>query len=84
MPTIPFSDIYKAVDKTAKLFAKNRAILVENNCVIVTGDRLMQTFDYLEVAEFSANSLVMASAIGPLCPIGDHEIDELRVAFNVK
>ena len=79
MPTIPFSDIYKAVDKTAKL-----AILVENNCVIVTGDRLMQTFDYLEVAEFSANSLVMASAIGPLCPIGEPEIEELRVAFNVK
>ena len=44
----------------------------------------MQTFDYLEVAQFSANSLVMASAIGPLCPIGDKEIDELRVAFNVK
>ena len=84
MPTIPFSDIYKSVDKTAKLFAKNRAILVENNCVIVTGDRLMQTFDYLEVAEFSANSLVMASAIGPLCPIGEQEIEELRVAFNVK
>ncbi len=84
MPSIPFSDIYKAVDKTAKLFGKNRAILVENNCAIVTGDRLMQTFDYLEVAEFSAKSLVMASAIGPLCPIGDHEIEELRVAFNVK
>lgn len=84
MPTIPFADIYKEVDKTAKIFNKNRAILVENNCAIVTGDRLMQTFDYLEVAEFSANSLVMASAIGPLCPIGDHEIEELRVAFHVK
>ena len=44
----------------------------------------MNSFDYLEVAEFSANSLVMASAIGPLCPIGDNEIEELRVAFNVK
>jgi L-fuculose-phosphate aldolase len=36
------------------------------------------------VAEFSANSLVMASAVGPLKPIGEKEINDLRVAFNVK
>jgi L-fuculose-phosphate aldolase len=36
------------------------------------------------VAEFSANSLVMASSIGSLQPMGDKEIDELRIAFNVK
>ena len=46
--------------------------------------KLINTFDYLEVAEFSANSLVMASSIGPLQPMGDKEIDELRIAFNVK
>jgi L-fuculose-phosphate aldolase len=50
----------------------------------VTGDKLLNTFDYLEVAEFSSNSLVMANAIGELKPIGDEEIEELRVAFNVK
>jgi len=58
--------------------------LVENDSVFVTGDKLLNTFDYLEVAEFSANSLVMASAIGPLCPIGDEEIEDLKVVFNVK
>jgi len=84
MPNIPFGDHYKSVDKVAAMFARHRALIVENDCVIVTGDRLMQTFDYLEVAEFSANSLVMASAIGPLCPIEDDEIEELRVAFHVK
>jgi L-fuculose-phosphate aldolase len=26
----------------------------------------------------------MASSIGPLQPMGDKEIDELRVVFNVK
>ncbi len=84
MPMIPFGDHYREISKVASMFKKHRAILVENDCVIVTGDKLLQTFDYLEVAEFSANSLVMASAIGPLCPIGDEEIEELRVAFNVK
>jgi len=84
VPTIPFGIQYNDVEKVASMFSKNRAMLIENDCVIVTGDKLLNTFDYLEVAEFSANSLVMASAIGPLCPMGEEEIEELRVAFNVK
>ena len=84
VPSIPFGTLYSEVDELAKMFNTNRVILVENDCVFVTGDKLLNTFDYLEVAEFSANSLVMASSIGPLQPMGDTEIDELRVAFNVK
>lgn len=84
VPSIPFGNLYNDVDEVAHMFSSNRAILVENDCVFVTGDKLLSTFDYLEVAEFSANSLVMASSIGPLQPMGDAEIDELRVVFNVK
>lgn len=83
VPSIPFGLIYNEIDKVAKMFNHNRVILVENDSVFVTGDKLLNTFDYLEVAEFSANSLVMASAIGELKPMGDKEIDELRIAFNV-
>lgn len=84
VPSIPFGLLYNDVDKMAKMFNDNRVVLVENDCVFVTGDKLLNAFDYLEVAEFSANSLVMASSIGPLLPMGDKEIDELRIAFNVK
>ena len=84
VPSVPFGLLYNDVDNMAQLFQTNRVVLVENDCVFVTGDKLLNTFDYLEVAEFSANSLVMASSIGPLQPMGDKEIDELRVAFNVK
>ena len=84
VPTVPFGIVHDNIDNMAKMFNDNRVILVENDCVFVTGDKLLNTFDYLEVAEFSANSLVMASSIGPLQPMGDKEIDELRVAFNVK
>ncbi|MDD3560462.1 MULTISPECIES: class II aldolase/adducin family protein [Petrimonas] len=83
VPSIPFGLIYHEIEDVAKMFKKNRVIMVENDGVFVTGDKLLTTFDYLEVAEFSANSLVMASAIGPLKPIGDKEIDDLRIAFNV-
>ncbi len=84
VPSIPFGTLYSDGDDVAKMFNSNRVILVENDCVFVTGDKLLNTFDYLEVAEFSANSLVMASSIGPLQPMGDKEIEELRVVFNVK
>ena len=84
VPSIPFGTLYEDVNKVAKMFNTNRVLLVDNDCVFVTGDKLLNTFDYLEVAEFSANSLVMASSIGPLCPMGEVEIEELRVAFNVK
>lgn len=84
VPSIKFGLIYNDVDSVANMFNNNRVILVENDSVFVTGDKLLNTFDYLEVAEFSANSLVMATTIGPLQPIGDEEIEDLRIAFNVK
>lgn len=84
VPSLPFGTLQNNIDETAKLFATNKVLLVDNDCVIVTGDQLINTFDYLEVAEFSANSLVMAASIGPINPMGEKEIEELRVAFNVK
>jgi L-fuculose-phosphate aldolase len=57
------------------------ALLVRNDCALVTGDKLLQTFDYLEVAEFSAKSLIMAASLGNMVPINDEQVEELRMAF---
>jgi L-fuculose-phosphate aldolase len=84
IPSIPFGSLYTDVEKMAALFEKNRAVLVENDCFFVTGDRLINAFDYLEVAEFSAKSLIMATALGPLKPISNPQSEDLREAFNVK
>lgn len=84
MPNLPFGSQYEKIDEVAEILSTNTAVIINNECVIVTGNKLLQTFDYLEVAEFSAKSLVMATALGPLCPIGDKEIEDLRVAFHVK
>ena len=43
------------------------AVLIANDSFIVTGDKLLQTFDRLEVAEFSAKSLVMGMSLGFYC-----------------
>lgn len=84
VPSVPFDLMHDKIDDVAAIFAHNRMALFENDAVIVTGDKLLNTFDYLEVAEFSAKSLVMATSIGNLQPMGDAEIEELKVAFNIQ
>lgn len=57
-------------------------VLVENDCIIVTGDSLLQAFDRLEVAEFSAHAVIQARALGPVKTITDQQVAELHAAFN--
>ena len=57
------------------------AAIIENDSVIITGDKLLQTFDYLEVAEFSAKSVVLGSSLGEMVPINDEQVEELREKF---
>ena len=57
------------------------ALIIENDSVIVTGDKLLQTFDYLEVAEFSAKSIVLGHSLGEMVPINDEQVEDLRMKF---
>jgi L-fuculose-phosphate aldolase len=47
----------------------------------VTGDALLQPFDQLKEAEFSALSLVMGHSQGGLAAIGAEPAEELRHQF---
>jgi L-fuculose-phosphate aldolase len=80
--TVPFGGQFYGYDKVITSLSKSSpVVLIKNDCVVVTGDKLLQTFDYLEVAEFSAKSLVLAASIGSLVPINDEQVNELRAAF---
>jgi len=92
--TIPESWIFLQDINTVKYgdhFRKNRnpklvencatALIIENDSVIITGDELLQTFDYLEVAEFSAKSIVLGNSLGKLVPINDEQVEDLRKKF---
>lgn len=57
------------------------ALIIENDSVMITGDKLLQTFDYLEVAEFSAKSIVLGSSLGKMVPINDDQVEDLRKKF---
>jgi L-fuculose-phosphate aldolase len=72
---------YGRSDIADKISLNNPAVLIKNDCVLVTGDQLLQTFDRLEVAEFSAKSLVLSSSLGKVVPISNEQVEELRAAF---
>ncbi|MDR1860803.1 MAG: class II aldolase/adducin family protein [Bacteroidales bacterium] len=84
VPTVPFGTQYEDIQRIVAELQHVPAVLLANDSFIVTGDALLQTFDRLEVAEFSAKSLVMANSIGSLSPISDAEVEDLRIAFKVE
>ena len=84
IPTFPFGSQYNEhLTELADEFKQRPFVMLENDSVVVTGDQLINTFDRLEVADFSARSLILADPLGKLNTITDEEIEELRVAFHV-
>lgn len=84
IPKLPFGISFMQPEMTADSFSRETPIvLVENDCIIVTGDTLLNAFDRLEVAEYSAKAILLASSIGELVVINDDEISDLKKAFNL-
>ena len=82
IPQVEFGNQFDQAGSLAKLFSPNTpAIIIQNDSIIVTGDKLLQTFDRLEVAEFSARSLIMGHPLGELVPINSAQIEDLRKKF---
>ena len=82
IPNMPFGSHFAGEEAILNTISKDTpAVLVNNDSVIVTGDKLLGTFDKLEVAEFSAKSLVMGASLGKLVPINDDQVEDLRKKF---
>jgi L-fuculose-phosphate aldolase len=85
IPSLPFGVHFMGRKEIPELISSGTpAIIIQNDSILITGDKLLQTFDRLEVAEFSAKSLVMAKPIGDLLPINDEQVKELRRVFLKK
>jgi L-fuculose-phosphate aldolase len=82
IPQVEFGRQFDQAGTLAKMFSPSTpAVLIQNDSIIVTGDKLLQTFDRLEVAEFSARSLIMGHPLGHLMPINQDQIEDLRKKF---
>lgn len=82
---LPFDSSFMQPAMVADLFSEsNPIVLVENDCVIVTGNSLLNAFDRLEVAEYSAKALIATKNLGDVVAINDEQIDDIKKAFKLK
>ncbi|MFW5770444.1 MAG: class II aldolase/adducin family protein [Spirochaetota bacterium] len=82
IPYIPPESLYKRYEVASRLFSTDApAAFIMNDSFLMTGCSIMDAFDKLEIAEFTAQSIIMAKDMGTIIPITDEQIDELRIKF---
>jgi L-fuculose-phosphate aldolase len=84
IPVLPYGTQFTEPNRIASTISEQVPVaLIQNDCVIVAGSNILQAFDRLEVAEYTARSLIETNNIGELIPIGDDEIRDLKSAFDL-
>ncbi len=79
---INYGKQYEEPEKIAEIISeKNPVLLIQNDCILVIGSSILETFDRLEVVDFTARSLIDTQSLGNLLPIGKDEIEELNMHF---
>ena len=82
---VPFGESYNNILGVSKKFSQSCPMLIfENDSVMVSGTSLINAFDRLEVAEFSAHSIIAANGVGEIVTINDDETKEIEIAFNLE
>lgn len=81
---LPYASTTLDVDGAAAMFTPHRpVIVVDNQCVIVTGTSLLNAFDRLEVLEYSAAAMIAAKDIGEVVLLSGEEIEAVNEAFHL-
>lgn len=84
IPKLPFGCSFMQPAMTAETFVKGKPVaLVDNDCVIVTGSSLLNAYDRLEVAEYSAKAVIVSRSIGDIAKISDDRIADIDRHFKV-
>jgi len=80
---LPFGATFIEPEKAAATFTQGTPVaMVENDCVIATGNSSINAFDRLEVAEYSARALIACRNIGAVVMIDDAQAADIDRAFN--
>ena len=77
IPRLPYEAVAERVSLRAPV------ALMANDGVLAVGNSVLAAFDRLEVAEFSARSLIDAAVLGELAPMEAEAIEGLKAAFNL-
>ena len=82
---VPYEELYLDSDKLAEEFdTAHPAAIVENDCVIVTGESLLQAFDRLGVMELTAASILKSQRLGRMVHISDEEVAALKETYHLE
>ena len=82
---LSYRQFYTGPEQTTRMFGPAvPAIMVENDCVIVTGASLLQAFDRLEVLESTAHSIIDSGPLGKIVHITSSEVEDLKIAFHLE
>ena len=82
---IPYAASRLDIPGIAKIFsARHPVVIVNNQCVIVTGESLLKAYDKLEVLEYSAAAMIAAKDIGEVVYITDEEVKAIEEAFHLE
>jgi len=82
VPRVDYGTQFNDYDAVADVVSPTRPVLlIQNDCVLTVGKSVLEAFDRLEVAEFTARSLIDTRGLGDLVPIGQSEIDDLEQKF---
>ncbi|MBN1837423.1 MAG: class II aldolase/adducin family protein, partial [Spirochaetales bacterium] len=79
---VPYGPQYRDPDGVARrISARAPVLLIENECILTAGRSLLEAYDRLEVAEFSARSFIDVRLLGGVQKISPAEKKALEVAF---
>lgn len=85
IPKVAYGSVFMETEKLAETFIpKTPIVLVKNDCIIATGSSLINAFDRLEVAEYSAKAVIACKNLGAIVAIDNEKIAELECAFNLE
>ncbi len=84
VPTFPFGTHFHDASEVTKVLSPRYPVaIIKNDCLITTGSTLIQAFDRLEVAEYSAKATIACQNLGGMKPISDKQIADLVEAFHL-
>jgi L-fuculose-phosphate aldolase len=82
IPVFPYGAQFREPQRVAEAVCISRPVLLlQNDAILTVGSSVLQAFDRLEVAEFSARSLIDARSLGEFAPIDEREIATLEQRF---
>lgn len=85
IPKVPYGSVFMETEKLADLFVPSTPlVMVKNDCIIATGNSLLNAFDRLEVAEYSAKAVISSKKLGEIVSIDDEKIKSLEKAFHLE